>query len=314
MTPATQPVRGSILVTRGDTVLAQVDSGYADAATGTVNSRQTRYQIASISKQFTAAAVLLLAERGALALDDRVGRWIGGCPRSWEPITLHQLLVHSSGLGHWKDYPTIDLTAGMAPDDLIAVFHQAAPLFEPGTAWQYSSPGYVLLAHVVQRAADRPYREFLDDEIFTPMGMDRTFVGAPGDRTDVARGHAADKPVPSFELDSVGMGAGDAWSTVDDMRAWLDGLPAGRLLGPESLRLTFTEHAATIHGPELRSYGYGWFIGTVNGERWRQHSGDNAGFKAFAAWLPDSDRRLVILSNQDETGPAAVHDLLAATA
>ncbi|MGW4461628.1 serine hydrolase domain-containing protein [Micromonospora sp. NPDC004704] len=314
MPPATPPVRGSILVTRGDTVLTQVNSGYADTATGTPNSRQTRYQLASISKQITAAAVLLLAERHALTLDDRIDRWIGGCPQSWGPITLHQLLVHTSGLGHWKDYPTIDLTAGMAPDDLIAVFQQAGPLFEPGTGWHYSSPGYVLLAHVVQRAADRPYRDFLTGEIFTPLGMDRTFAGAPGDRADVARGHAADRPVPPFELDSVGMGAGDVWSTVDDMRTWLDALPAGRLLGPESLRLTFTEHAATVHGPELRSYGYGWFIGSVNGERWRQHSGDNAGFKAFAAWLPDSDRRLVILSNQDETGPSAVHDLLAATA
>lgn len=117
---------------------------------------------------------------------------------------------------------------------------------------------------------------FLTREVFAPLGMDRTFAGAPHRRDEVARGYAGDTPVPSFELDSVGMGAGDVWSTTSDMRGWNDGLHAGRLLGAESLRRMFTEQASTGTGPPSRGYGYGWF-------------------------------------NQDHTDPAMVQELLTAT-
>jgi CubicO group peptidase (beta-lactamase class C family) len=120
-------------------------------------------------------------------------------------------------------------------------------------------------------------------------------------------------PVASYELDSVSMGAGDVWSTTGDLLAWVDGLRAGRLLTEASTRLMFAEQAATGGDPQARGYGYGWFVGSVAGEPWLHHSGDNDGFKAFVAWLPRSDRRIVILSNQDDTDPTQVYDLIAAS-
>ena len=311
-------IQGTVLVLDGDDVRYAASSGPADVASGVANSPGTRFQIASISKQMTAAAVLLLAERGALALTDPVSRWIGGCPDAWAPVTLHQLLTHSSGLGHWPDHPMIDLTAPMDPDELIATFQQVPLRFAPGTGWRYSSPGYVLLAHVVQRAADEPYREFLADRIFGQLGMAASFAGSPpsgdepdgpgatgGPGGDTARGYAGDRPIPPYELDVVGMGAGDVWSTVGDLRAWVHGLRDGQLLGPDSLRMMWTPHSPTGMAGVDESYGYGWFLGPVDGRWWRSHSGHNDGYKAFLGWAPEADRLVIVLSNQDDTGPAA---------
>ena len=307
-------VQGSVLVARGEATVVEFSAGMADVDAGVPCSAETRFQIASISKQFTAAAVLLLAERKSLTLDDPIGRWIGGCPDSWAGITLHHLLTHGSGLGHWRDYPMIDLTRWLAPEELLAVFQSAPPMFAPGSRWSYSSPGYVLLAHVAQRAADEPYREFLAQEIFAPLGMARTFAGMPTGQDDIARGYSGDEPVRSFELDSVNMGTGDIWSTTGDLLAWNDGLRAGRLLGADSLRLMFTEHMPIDEGSRAHAYGYGWFFGTAAGEEILFHSGDNAGFKAFNACLPRSGRRIIVLSNQYDTGPAVVEELISATA
>lgn len=311
--PTVPPVRGSVLVMRGESVVVETHSGLADV--DTVCSARTRFQIASVSKQFTAAAILLLAERGALSLTDPVTRWIGDGPSLWRDITPHHLLTHTSGLGHWRDYPMIDLIGPAEPADLLATFGAVPPLSAPGDRWHYSSPGYVLLAHVAQRTADEPYRDLLAGSIFSPLGLDSTFAGSPGDRPDVARGYVGDRPVPSFELDVVGMGAGDVWSTAGDMVAWLDRLRAGHLLSAGSLDLMVRPHAATTSAPTTGTvhYGYGWFIGPLAGEAAIYHSGENDGFRAFDGWFPTSDRRLVVLTNDEHTDPAMVTNLLAAT-
>ncbi|MDI1461279.1 serine hydrolase domain-containing protein [Catellatospora sp. KI3] len=298
--------RGALLAMQGETVLAEV------AAAG--HSARTRFQIASVSKQFTAVAVLLLAQRGLLGLDDPIDRWVDDRPPSWDGITLHHLLTHTSGLGHWGEYPMIDLFQPVPPGELLAAFRQVEPLFAPGGGWHYSSPGYVLLAHAVARAADRPYRDVLTQDIFEPLGMADTFVGSPGDRPDIARGHGADgEPLPSYELDVVAMGAGDLWSTTGDLLRWLDGLRTGQLLDARHRELMLTEHAATGHEPDSRGYGYGCFVGLFGDEAWFHHSGGNSGFRSFAACLPASNRRIVVLSDSEATNMAVLDELLTAT-
>ena len=282
-------VDGVFLVKQGDEVVTEQIAPGRTAA--------TRYQLASVSKQFTAAAILVLAQAGRLRLDDPVGKWVGG----WDGITLHQLLSHTSGLGHWEDYPMIDLCQGMPPEELIETFRLVPPTFE---GYYYSSPGYVLLAQVVERVADQPYREFLADRIFEPAGLTGTFAGLARRSTGLALGHDKDgKPAPSFDLDTVGMGAGDVWSTAGDMVAWLDALRAGRVLNEHwrELMLTGARHrSARVSSPAR--YGYGWFLGMLNGEPIFQHSGDNAGYKAFVACLPGPDRRIVVLTNNETIG------------
>lgn len=296
-------VPGSLLVTRGDTIVADA---VADGCTAA-----TRFQLASVSKQFTAAAVLLLAQRGALDLEDRLGRWFGGSPDGWRELTLHQLLTHTSGIGHWDDYPEIDLGRRVEWDELLASFQRRPPRFAPGSRWHYSSPAYVLLAQVAQRVADRPYARLLAEEIFTPSGLERTFAGSPGGRADVAPGHGPDgRPVPSWELDVVNMGAGDVWSTTGDVLAWLDALRAGRLLDEPYRTLMLTARAPTGREPREDGYGYGWFTGTLAGEPWFHHSGQNAGFLSFAACLPAAERRIVLLTNSEAIEPGAFDRLL----
>jgi CubicO group peptidase (beta-lactamase class C family) len=290
---------------RTEILVRQRDEFIVDDAT------EARYQLASVSKQFTAAAVLLLAEDGTLSLDDTIGHWVDGCPDEWRSITLHHLLTHTSGLGHWRDYPMIDLGERVEPGELLKTFHQVPPSYAPGKGWSYSSPAYVLLAHVVERATGTPYRIFLADRIFGPLGLTRTFAGAPDGHPDLAQGHdAAGKPLPTWELDVVGMGAGDVWSTASDLLAWLDALQDGRLLGEPHRTLMLTERARTGHGPEASGYGYGVFVGEVNGRRWWHHDGQNAGFTAFAANIPEQERRIVVLSNTDARDPTVLEALL----
>lgn len=301
--PAVSEIQGSLLVARGNAVVADTVAGGCTPG--------TRFQLASVSKQFTAAAILLLAQRGEVGLEDRIGRWFGNSPHEWRDLTLHQLLTHTAGIGHWDDYPEIDLARPVTWNELLATFHGRPPLFTPDARWYYSSPAYVLLAQVAQRVADRPYAELLAEEIFQPSGMDHTFAGSPRGRDNIAQGHGPDgQPVPSWELDVVGMGAGDVWSTTGDVLAWLNALRAGRLVAEPYRTLMLTERAPTGRDPRADGYGYGWFTGTVAGEPWFHHDGQNAGFLSFAGHLPVSDRRIVFLTNTEAIDPATFDTLL----
>ena len=295
-------MRGAVLGLRGDRPVIQTAGGIANASTGALCTLETRFQIASVSKQFTAAAILLLEERGALSLADPAGRWIEGCPQTWNDITLHHLLTHTSGLVHWKDLPELDLTRRLDAREEIAVFQRTPLHSAPGAAWYYSSPGYVLLAHVVESSSGRPYREFLADEIFKPLEMASTFAGN-GSGGRLAAGFAHGEPVPSFELDVVNMGTGDVWSTVGDIARWDLGLAANRLFSERSTQSMLTSHAL-VEDPNFApaiGYGYAWFAGDIGGRRALYHPGDNAGFQSLNAWLVDDDVRIIVLSNDEET-------------
>jgi CubicO group peptidase (beta-lactamase class C family) len=314
---ALERLRGVCLVVRGDSVVFQAAAGLADDA-GHACTPQTQFQIASVSKQFTAAAVMLLAERGLLSVQDPVARWIEGCPASWSAVTIHHLLTHTAGLVHWRDIPEIDLTAPMEAEALLDIFRRTPVRDVPGANWYYSSLGYVLLAHIVQNATGQQYAAFLAEEVFDRVGMHSTFAGSPTHRAagngTVAIGHSDGSPTPSFELDVTAMGTGDVWSTVGDMNLWDAALASGSLLTDASRSAMLTAHAAVgwTGAISIDSYGYGWFIGHVSGRRMFFHPGDNAGFQALNAWFPDEEVRLVVLTNEDTTDlEATVGELLA---
>jgi CubicO group peptidase (beta-lactamase class C family) len=293
-------LQGTVLVVRGESVLYEASRGFADRESGTPCTPRTRFQIASVSKQFTVAAILSLVDDGKLALDDQVGRWIDGCPPSWQEITVHHLLTHTSGLGHWEDFPALTgLTASPPADEVVKAFQQSDPLFPVGTDWAYSSPGYVLLAHIVVRASGEPYLDFLTRTVLEPLDLRDTFAGAPDGRTGVAIGYAGAEAVESFELASVWTGTGDVWSTTGDLLRWDQALAAGEILSDESRRLMFTPHASTNGKRQFEAYGYGWMFGRIAGRPVRCHSGDNPGFRAFNAWFPELSAYVIVLSNDD---------------
>ncbi|HEY0935628.1 MAG TPA: serine hydrolase domain-containing protein, partial [Trebonia sp.] len=168
---------GVAVAARGGVTVAQRAGGPANRATGTACTPETRFQIASVSKQFTAAAVLLLAGQARLSLDDPVSRWLSGSPQAWEAIKIRHLLSHTAGLGHWSHFPALNLYRPVEPAEERAIFQRGALKFAPGSRYGYSSPGYVLLAWIVEQAGDQPYASFLADRIFTPLGMRTAAAG-----------------------------------------------------------------------------------------------------------------------------------------
>ena len=197
---------GISVARRGGVIVAEQAGGMADRDLGLPCTPETRFQIASVSKHFTAAAVLLLASQSKLSLEDPVSRWFDDCPPGWEAITVHHLLTHTSGLAHLDDLPDLDLYRPIGPGRELAVFQRDPLLFAPGSRYCYSSPGYTLLAWIVEKTGGQPYATFLADRIFAPLGMTSASAGDPPGGPGMARGYHGREPVPSFDLATVGTG------------------------------------------------------------------------------------------------------------
>jgi len=296
---------GTVLVRQADTLVLDCGYGNANRVRKQPNKTQTTFQIASISKQFAAAAILLLQERGALSVHERIHTWVPHCPAEWESITIHHLLTHSSGIDHWHTYsPELSLYAPNTRDNLIRIFQSAPLLFPPGSSWSYSSPAFVLLAHIVGQITGDAYAAFLAVNIFQPLGMNSTGAGSGAPYPERrAVGYADGNPVPSLDLDSVGIGAGDIWSTTGDIARWDAMLAAPGLLNAQSLAAMFAPHVVatwSFPGISVIHYGYGWFITTIKGHKVAYHTGGNAGYVSVNVWLPDDDTIVVILANEDD--------------
>jgi CubicO group peptidase (beta-lactamase class C family) len=308
--------RGVGLVQRGSENLVAVSGGTTGGDADTPCGPDIRFQVASVSKSFTAAAVLLLAERSVLSVTDPVGRWLADCPASWDAITLHHLLSNTSGMAHWEGLGELDLTVRTPAKELLRVFRAAELLSPPGTRFSYSSPGFALLGQVVEQASGQPYASFLARELFAPAGMTATFAGNGTGLPGMAAGHQAGEPVLApFELDTVGMGAGDIWSTPGDLARWDRALAAGQVLSEATVAAMLTVRGAIEDDDGIvrtEGYGYGWFLGSVlGGHPIVYHPGDNIGFRSFNAWFPDDDVRIIMLTNEGTTDvEPIVHQLL----
>jgi CubicO group peptidase (beta-lactamase class C family) len=149
-------------------VQADLTAGPADAEAGVPCAAGTRFQVCSVSKQFTAAAVMLLVESGRLDLDEPVGRWLPGGQPQWRQVTLHHLLSHTAGIPHWLEAPGLDPAEPMKISERLDIIQATPPRSEPGARWHYSSPGFVLAGFIVERASGRPYRDFLAERILWP--------------------------------------------------------------------------------------------------------------------------------------------------
>ena len=311
---AFQRLTGAVLATRGSTILYEAYGDTADPVTGTRCEPGTRFQIASVSKQFAAAAALLLVEDGALRLTDCVTDWLEGCPANWADITLHHLLTHTSGLPHWDAIPRFDVGAPPSREETVACVMRLLPMTGgPGRVWRYSSPGYVLAALVIERASRRAYGDFLRERIFLPLGLASTSVG-PAPSRDVARGHRHGRIRDVEDLSRM-PGTGDVWTTARDLAHWARAVERGKLLAPESLRLMFTAHSQLhIECPPLTATGcgYGVFLGDLAGRPAHFHDGDNTGYQSLLIRLPEPDVGIVVLANEECADPyATVSDLLA---
>ena len=290
------------MVTKGGPVQADLAGGLADVEAGVPCTSATRFQVCSVSKQFTAAAVILLAESGRLGLREPVDRWLPEGPPQWRQVTLHQLLSHTAGVPHWLEAPGLDPAEPMRISERLEVI-QATPLrTEPGAQWHYSSPGFLLAGLIVERASGQPYPRFLAEKILSPLQLTRTTAGgAPG---AAARGYRDGQPVPPWDLGAM-PGTGDIWSTAGDLTRFTAALHRGELVAASSLRAMCTAHAALDDEDEgeprltTTGYGYGMYTGIFAGHAAYYHTGDNPGYQSLACWIPDRAASIVILVNDE---------------
>lgn len=295
----------SLLVVRDGETLVQRSYGLADLESGRRAAATTNYRLASVTKQFTAAAVLLLAEDGRLDLDDKLRRWLPSLPAVAERITLRQLLTHRSGLVDYEDVMAADTTIPLRDADVLRLLEsQATTYFEPGSDYRYSNSGYSLLALVVERASGESFPSFLRRRIFLPLGMEHTlaFVEGGPEVTDRAYGYSlldgrwtrTDQSMTSAVL-----GDGGIYSSIEDLARWDAALYDERLLSNASRRLAFT--AWTPTDDERVDYGFGWRI--TGDKLW--HSGETIGFRNVIIRYPHQRLLVVLLSNRNDPEPYA---------
>ena len=296
------------MVTVSGALVATAAGGSTGPDSRSVCTARTRFQVASVSKQFVAVAVLLLADRSAIGLDDSVARWVPDPLPQWRQVTIHHLLTHTASVAHWGDAPGFDPFQPRHPEDRVRLVLQAPLAGHPGESWSYSSPGYLVLAAIVQQAVRQPYATFLAEQVFTPLGLTSTTVGPPS-QGEAAQGLHDGQPARDLDASDMA-GTADIWSTVEDLTRHSHALHTGTLLSAQARQAMTTAYAAVDDQEAARDrwiigrgYGYGLFVGTIAGHQAYFHPGDVPGYTSFAAWLPDTRMSIAILSNDDTSRP-----------
>lgn len=307
----------ALLVVRNGEPVVRKGYGLADLDARTPITPATNFRLASVSKQFTAAAVLLLAGRGALSLDDPVRKWLPSLPPAADGITLHHLLTHTSGLVDYEDVMPEHVERQLRDADVLRLLEAQDRLyFAPGTAYRYSNSGYALLALVVEKASGMDYAGFLREHIFRPLGMDDTVAFEDGISTVAHRayGHSlVDGAWVRTDQSSTSavLGDGGIYSSIDDLAKWDAALHEGRLLDAAAWARAFTAHTATDE-TDVDGYGYGWRIHDDGGRRLLWHSGETIGFRNVLLRWPDHGLTVVLLTNRNAPGPYALARRIAA--
>ena len=327
---------GAVLVARNGEVLFSQGYGLADRDQDLPNTPQTKYRLGSITKQFTAMAILMLQAQGKLTVQDPVCRYISECPEMWQGITIHQLLTHTSGIPDFTGLPDYEITRSMpsSPLQTMARFKDRPMDFKPGEKWSYSNSNYIVLGYIIETASGRSYETFLQKNIFESVQMKNT--GYDHNDGSLARGYTGfyDHWDNADYVDmTIPYAAGGLYSTIEDLYRWDQVLYTEQLVSRDLLQLMFTPQA-NIPTTGL-SYGYGWVIGEMNNHQAVSHGGglegfatairgytsnsgngfkDNRDLVGFAAEITryiDDKVTIIILSNRDTTNVETLNDLIA---
>ncbi|MEG3190723.1 serine hydrolase domain-containing protein [Lysobacter sp. D1-1-M9] len=302
----------SVLVVRNGETLVLRSYGVADLEQGIATTPSTNYRLASVTKQFTAAAVLMLAEDSRLGLDDAVRRWLPSLHPAADAVSIRHLLTHTSGLVDYEDVIPATATAQLRDADVLRLLAPQNRLyFPPGGGYRYSNSGYALLALIVERASGRAFSNFLRERIFLPAGMDGSLVQVPHGPTVQHRAYGYSELDAGWartdqDRTSAVLGDGGIYSSVQDLARWDAALYGNGLLGAASRRLAFSPATATdVRGIQ---YGYGW---RISGDSvW--HSGETIGFRNVIVRHPRQRLSVVILSNRNAPEPYATAKAIAA--
>ena len=284
--------------------------GDANLETTAKANTETVYEIGSMSKQFTAAAILLLQEDGKLKLDDTLEQHLPKCPELWKSITIRQALSHTAGLKEYLATFSAIRTETLRSDDMIAKMATMPLDFEPGTAWSYSNLGYLVATLIVERHAGKKLDEFLKERIFTPLKMDNTSSSQP-DKViaNRARGYTftgkeyRNAPIINPSLAS---GAGYLLSTLGDIAKWEAALQQGKVFKQTESQTEFFKEVNFKSG-QGSGYALGWFVGQDKGRPVIEHGGNTVGFSVNLFRLPKEKLAIVTLTNGGGFNPGTAN-------
>jgi len=293
-----------VYISKKDQVLYKRAFGKANIELNVDMNPDQVFRLGSVTKQFTAALILKLAEQGKLSLQDDIRKYLRDFPEKQKVITIEALLTHTSGVINYTSLPSFTeelKRKDLSPKQLVDLF-AAEPLeYEPGTDYKYSNSGYILLGYIIEKITGKTYGEFIDETIFKPLGMNHSYYDSPA---KIIPGR-----VPGYvqrngvyrNADYLSMtlpyAAGSLMSTAVDLQKWYNGLHDGKFLKPETLKRAYISYK--LSSGRLTGYGYGWETGNVQGSPSVKHIGVINGFFTYVAYLPQENLSISILRNCD---------------
>jgi CubicO group peptidase (beta-lactamase class C family) len=301
---------GAVLLARDGQPIVSRGYGMANVELDVPNTPQTVFRIGSVTKQFTGMAIVMLQERGKLSVNDPICKHLSDCPQAWQPITIKHLLTHTAGIPNYTEFPDFMKTAAAetTPAELTGRFRDKPLQFALGEKYAYSNSGYYLLGLIIERASGKPYADFLQENIFAPLGMKQTGYDSP---VRIIRNRAAgyartsDGLVNAAPISmSTAYAAGALYSTVEDLLLWDQALYTEKLVSRKSLDEAFT--------PFRSNYGYGWSVGKRLDRQVIAHGGGIFGFSSYIARYPADRVTVVVLSNVEGAPSGEIANALAA--
>jgi D-alanyl-D-alanine carboxypeptidase len=298
----------ALLVRRDGQTIFRKGYGMADLELGVPVEPDMVFRLGSITKQFTAVSILMLAEQGKLGLQDEITKFLPDYPMQGCHITVEHLLTHTSGIQSYTDQPEwlAMWRKDMTVKEIIDLAKDKPMLFEPGERWTYCNSGYVLLGAIIEKVSGQSYEDFIDAHVFKPLGMKHSYYGS-AERIIPRR-------IPGYQTGKNGFinapylsmtqpyAAGSLLSSVDDLAVWSDAVFSGKLVGKSWLDKAFTPYK--LKNGESTGYGYGWFISNNQGHRIIEHGGGINGFTSYEMTLPEDRVFLALLTNSAIAGRA----------
>ncbi|WP_273443856.1 serine hydrolase [Neolewinella agarilytica] len=316
--PADGPGGTAIIVKKGEVVYHKA-FGKANLELDVDMTTDHIFRIGSITKQFTACAILKLAEEGKLSLDDEITKFLPKYPTKRKTITVEHLLNHTSGIASYtglKKWDAETRKQNFTPQEMIDYFKNEPMDFDPGDAFRYNNSGYFLLGYIIEKASGMPYADYIESTFFKPLGMssssyDRTSVVIPNRAAGYEPGLLGVQNA-SFVSMTQPYAAGSLLSTTGDLNTWYQAVVSGKVVSRESLAKAHTP--ATLNTGDKTSYGFGWSLGELEGSPFFGHGGGINGFLTASTYLPEEEVFVAVFSNCNCHDPGAVANKLAVMA
>lgn len=291
----------SLLIAKNGKTIYKNQSGLANIELQVPINENSVFEIGSITKQFTSVSILMLEEQGKLSLDDEITKYIPDYPTNGHKITIHHLLNHTSGIQSYTGMPSFRTQdrKDMTPTELIDVFKNEPMNFNPGEDYRYNNSGYILLGYIIEVITKESYPDFIQKNIFTPLGMTSSYYGS---KSKVIPNRASGYSPGSQGMDNarylsmtLPYAAGSIMSTVGDLLKWQNAIRTHKLISKASFEKA-TNGSVLNNGKEI-DYGYGWRSEDVSGSRTIEHSGGIYGFSTNGIYFPEEDIYVIGLTN-----------------